>query len=336
MPREGLLFGDALMADHAARNHDAMAGVWSQAARALRAVDLSGWSGEAGDAARAKLGAMRTLMLNQADVLHRVAEMERQVSAAIATMRTQIDAVMAEGIPLPAAGTGRGLTQAETGSTTDLPFAAVGGAGIPVQATTTLVMTWLSFGLVVRATITVGKLYDERLYAHSDGALKVAGALVLQGLTFVGLNLPAGVLSAVFFESTAVATANAIDDDTQHVWSGPRIAALTGAYIGTEAVGWAAGSALGASYSPGGAIAAGQIAGAVGGLAGPALVSLALGAITDWRIWVESTAIGLAGGGVLLLMNKVYSGPAALAVAATQLAALGRAAGHHIAGRPGG
>lgn len=43
MPREGLLFGDALMADHAARNHDAMAGVWSQAARALRAVDLSGW-----------------------------------------------------------------------------------------------------------------------------------------------------------------------------------------------------------------------------------------------------------------------------------------------------
>lgn len=195
---------------------------------------------------------MRTLMLNQADVLHRVAEMERQVSAAIATMRTQIDAVMAEGIPLPAAGTGRGLTQAETGSTTDLPFAAVGGVGIPVQATTTLVMTWLSFGLVVRATITVGKGYDQRLYAHSDGALKVAGALVLQGFSFVLLNLPAGALSAVFF---------------------------------------------------------------------------------------ESTAIGLAGGGLLPLMNKVYSGPAVLAVAATKLAVLGRvlqAAGHHIAGHPGG
>jgi hypothetical protein len=68
-------------------------------------------------------------------------------------------------------------------------------------------------------------------------------------------------------------------------------------------------------------------------------VSLALGFITDWRIRVESTAVGLAGGGILILLDEVFSGATALSLAAVGLATLWKglqAAGHHIAGHPGG
>ena len=283
---EYVLHGDELLAKHAAEAHSAMSRFFRTAHRALGEVDLTKWTGEAGDAARFKHDQLRKLMLKHASALDDATLANSWLRGRVALERSVVDEV----------------------TTTPLPATAA-GLGIPIQGVGTVVVTWMSFGLVVHATVQISKAVELRLPQTASDATAASVAVVTRTAGFLALNYTQGLLSALFFDAAAVGIANQISDDSFR-WDGKRIALLALAFTGAEVAGWTTAGVLSSTTALGSTAVAsigGTVAGATGGLAGPGLLTVALGAKIGWGLWFESAAVAVAAGNAVVFLNKLIT-----------------------------
>lgn len=315
---EIIMAGDEYMAERAAQGHTAMAQVWQQAATVVQQISagLAGWKGEAGDAARFKVDKLATLMTAHHDSLNRISTLQRSLLAEVQASRIDVNTTLS--------GRPTDISQPGTTATAQpLPVGAVAGA-IPLQAVGTVALAWASFGLIVKANTAITEGLDEVLYTRANDCVGAMLEVLANGGAFLALNYVQGLFSALLFDAAAVGFANTISDDS-FSWDGKRIALLATSFTIAETTGWAAAGLLN-QYSmlmpDAVGIRAGALAGTVGGIAGPALITVALHATVDWKIWLESTAVGAASGVAVVLLNKLLTAVQVIAAVSARITAL--------------
>lgn len=255
--------GDPDLARASANVHDAYAEVWTKAATFLdRGIDLQGWTGEAADAANAKLAGMRRLMQAHAANLTGMATAQRDGATEADATRTKINAEKAS-------------------SDAALPPEAVDlrgvYAGIAAQGVLNIGLQWMNGGMVVRASVAAGQSFAHAVVRDEFRTRQVMVARVTATAAFVLANLGAGAVSAAFFEGVT-----SFADDNSASFRAGRVFANAVTYIAGQATGYGVGTAgaaaLGLTQDRGWRRAAvsagaGSIAGALGGTVGPYVVT---------------------------------------------------------------
>lgn len=255
--------GDPDLGRASADVHAAYADVWTKAATFLeRGIDLQGWTGEAADAANAKLAGMRRLMQAHAANLTEMATAQRDGATEADATRSTINAEKAS-------------------SDAALPPEAVDlsgvYAGIAAQGVLNIGLQWMNGGTVVRASVAAGQSFAHAVVRDEFRTRQVMVARVVATAAFVSANLGAGIVSAAFFEGVT-----SFADDNSASFRAGRVFANAVTYIAGQATGYGVGTAgaaaLGLTQDRGWrraavAAGAGSIAGALGGTVGPYVVT---------------------------------------------------------------
>ena len=251
------VLGDVRYAQESSAAHAAYADAWTKGATFLdQSIDLDGWTGEAADAARAKLRGMRSLMQAHALNLTEMSAAERKVAIEANRLHADIN---------------REKAASDTALAVSSPGAGATYTGIAVQGFINLALKWVNGGRVLSASVRVGDRWSAAVFRDAASRRQLVVARLLAAGVFVGANIALGAISAAFFELGAVRDGNGA------VFRGERGVMNTLIYAGAGSVG--TGAAIAANYTSvrtWNQVAVfsgiGAVSGALGGFSGPYVI----------------------------------------------------------------